>query len=280
MLMSLIATAVLAAAPAAGAEAQHEHSMMDQEKDKAIPGDSPIFKNVNLKIESPKEDEVVPGPDLEIKFDLKGYELPGEGPGPHIHVIIDNQPYVPDYDASKPFTVKGLAEGSHTLRAFPSRPWHESIKAPHAFALVHFFVGKKPAKPFANWPDAKKALLTFSRPKGNYAGDDAKKVMVDFWLSNAKLGAKGDKVHMIFDGKESDITEWKPQWVEGLADGEHKISLDLIDAKGKPVENVFNHTERTFTINAPPPAGAPAPAAPAPAPAAPAPAPAPAPGAK
>ena len=244
--------------------------LMDQEKDKAIPGDSPVFKNVALKIVSPKEGEVLKSGDFDVTFDLKGYELPGAGPGPHVHVIVDNQPYSPDYDASKPFALKGIAPGPHTLRAFPSRPWHESIKAAKAFALVHFFVGEKPKeKPYANWADPKKPLLTYSRPKGNYAGDDAKSVMVDFWLSNAKLSAKGDHVTLSVDGKEQTHTEWKPIQLTDLADGEHKLVLDLVDAKGKPVENVFNHTERTITINAPQPgAAAPAPgAAPAPAPA-------------
>ena len=130
-LLTLAAAALLAATapeakPAAPAEA-HDMSMMDKEKDKAIAGDDPIFKKVELKVLSPTEGAEVPGPDLEISFELKGYQLPGAGPGPHVHVIIDNQPYAPDYDASKPFTVKGLAEGPHTLRAFPSRPWHESI---------------------------------------------------------------------------------------------------------------------------------------------------------
>jgi hypothetical protein len=174
---------------------------------------------------------------------------------------------VPCYDASKPFTVKGLAEGAHTLRVFPSRPWHESIKAPGAFKVVHFFVGKKPEKkPYPNWEETSKPLLTYSRPKGNYAGEDAKKIMVDFWLTNATLGkAGGPMVKLVVDDQAPQLLQaWKPTYLEGLADGEHKISLDLVDAKGKPVENAFNHTERTFTVNAAPPA----PAAPTPAPAA------------
>ncbi|MBS2029008.1 MAG: hypothetical protein JST54_13990 [Deltaproteobacteria bacterium] len=240
-------------APAPGGAPPAHDAMMMHEGDRSIPGDSPIFKNVKLDIVYPKEGEVVPGSEMEIKFKLTGYELPGQGPGPHVHVIIDNQPYQPDYDATKPFKVTGLSPGPHTLRAFPSRPWHESIKAPHAFAMTRFFVGKKEAgKNLANWPDPKKPLLTYSRPKGNYAGEDAKKVMIDFYLTNAKLSPTGDKVKLVLDGEESMLTEWKPVWKEGLKDGVHKISLDLLDKSGKPIENVFNHTEREFTINAAP----------------------------
>lgn len=268
-------------APAAPMHGMAGHDgMMNMEGDRSIPGDSPKFKNVELKIVSPKEGEVVPGTDMEVRFELKNYELPGEGPGPHIHVIIDNQPYVPDYDASKPFKVTGLSPGPHTLRAFPSRPWHESIKAPKAFALTHFFVGAKTSgKNLPNWADPKKPLLTFSRPKGNYAGEDAKNIMIDFWLSNAKLGPKDYSVKMILDGQAETITKWAPIWKAGLADGPHKIQLDLLDKKGRPVENAFNHTEREFTVNAPATTAAPAsptPTAPA---ASPTPAPAPAPSA-
>ena len=248
--VQLFAAVMLAQAPAAK-PAAHEHGMMMHETGHSIPGDSPVFKNVKLQIVSPKEGESVPGPDLEVAFKLSGYELPGAQPGPHIHVIVDNQPYQPDYDASKPFKLTGLAAGPHTLRAFPSRPWHESIKAPHAFAMAHFFVGPKvKGKNLPNWVDPKKPVLTYSRPKGNYAGEDAKKIMVDFYLTGAKLSPKGDKVKMVVDGKESLLTKWEPTYLENLADGAHTISLDLLDAKGNPISNVFNHTERQFTVNA------------------------------
>lgn len=235
--------------PAAPAAPGHDMMMM-KEMDKSIPGDSPIFKSVQLKIVSPKEGEVHQGSDMDITFKLTGYELPGNQPGPHVHVIIDNQPYQPDYDASKPFHVTGLSAGPHTIRAFPSRPWHESIKAPKAFAITHFFVGQKEkGKNLANWVDAKKPILTYSRPKGDYSGDDAKDVMVDFYVTNAKLGPKAYQVKMTLDGKDTMITEWKPQHLTGLADGKHTIVLDLLDKKGQPVANVFNHTEREFTVN-------------------------------
>ena len=215
----------------AGAPPTHD-AMMMHEGDHSIPGDSPLFKEVKLDIVYPKEGEVVPGSEMEIEFKLTGYELPGQQPGPHVHVIIDNQPYQPDYDASKPFKVTGLSPGPHTLRAFPSRPWHESIKAAHAFAMTRFFVGKKEtSKNMPNWPDPKKPLLTYSRPKGNYAGEDAKKVMIDFYVTNAKLSPTGDKVKLVLDGEESMLTEWKPVWKEGLKDGVHKISLDLLTTR-------------------------------------------------
>src|SRR2546426_6778364 len=98
---------------------------------------------VSLKIDSPKMGETVPGPDVMVNFTLKNYEVyfdSTRNKGQHIHFILDNQPYVPLY-STKPFAAKNIAPGTHTIRAFPSREWHESIKDPGAFAMVTFNVG-------------------------------------------------------------------------------------------------------------------------------------------
>ena len=39
--------------------------------------------------------------------------------------------------------------------------------------------------------DKSKPLLTYSRPKGEYKDADADAIMIDFWLSNAKLEGDG-----------------------------------------------------------------------------------------
>lgn len=80
---------------------------------------------------------------LEISGDLKGY-MPGMDPstkmGNHIHVILDNQPYEAYYNLGKEFELRNVADGEHTLRVFPSRPWHESYKNAGAFQMVKFTV--------------------------------------------------------------------------------------------------------------------------------------------
>ena len=50
--------------------------------------------------------------------------------GNHIHVILDNQPYEAYYNLDQPFELRNVMDGPHTLRVFPSRPWHESFKNP------------------------------------------------------------------------------------------------------------------------------------------------------
>lgn len=60
--------------------------------------------------------------------------------GNHIHVILDNQPYEAYYNLDQEFELKNVADGDHTLRVFPSRPWHESYKNDGAFQMVKFSV--------------------------------------------------------------------------------------------------------------------------------------------
>ncbi|HEY0384766.1 MAG TPA: hypothetical protein VGC64_02085, partial [Pyrinomonadaceae bacterium] len=100
--------------------------------------------------------------------------------------------------------------------------------------------------------DAKKPLLTYSRPKGEYKGDDTNAVMIDFWLSNAKLQADGGeyRVRYSVDGGEPKfIDKWEPIWLSGWTAGKHTVKLELVDKNGTPVDNGgYNTTTRDITI--------------------------------
>jgi hypothetical protein len=100
--------------------------------------------------------------------------------------------------------------------------------------------------------DRTKPLLTYSRPKGEYKGADADAIMIDFWLSNAKLqGDGGDyRVRYTVDGGDAKfIDKWQPIWLTGWNAGTHKIKLELVDKNGNPVDNGgYNSTERTITV--------------------------------
>ena len=100
-----------------------------------------------LKIVSPAKDAVINGSKVEVKLDLSGdlkgympHKDPATGKGNHIHVILDNQPYEAYYELGQPFELRNVVAGKHTLRVFPSRPWHESYKNEGAFQMVAFTV--------------------------------------------------------------------------------------------------------------------------------------------
>src|SRR6267142_759941 len=229
-----------------------------------------------LKIVSPAKDAVINGSTVEVKLnlsgDLKGYmphKDPATGMGNHIHVILDNQPYEAYYELGQPFELRNVMAGKHTLRVFPSRPWHESYKNDGAFQMVSFAVkgggdAAKPtttntgqtmannnASPAPTTPregkdmvpssggevDATKPLLTYSRPKGEYKGADADPIMIDFWLANAKLKGDGGeyRVRYIIDNDDPKyIEKWEPIWLAGWTNGKHTVRLELLDKDGKP----------------------------------------------
>ncbi len=100
-----------------------------------------------LHVISPAEGAVINGSVVEVKLhltgDLKGYKPhkdPATQKGNHIHVILDNEPYEAYYELDQPFELRNVVAGKHTLRVFPSRPWHESYKNEGAFRMVTFTV--------------------------------------------------------------------------------------------------------------------------------------------
>ncbi len=219
---------------------------------------SAVSNHAVLTIVSPKDGELLPADrNVMLAMKVEQFELgkltEGSGQnglayskdGQHVHVIVDNGPYIAVYDVSKPVDLGKLTPGIHTVEAFASRSWHESVKSPGARKIITFYVGeKKGESPVA--PGA--PLLSFSRPKGEYVGDDAKMIMVDFYLTNATLGPKDYKVRVTVDGKSSVVDEWQPYHVHGLASGEHKVKIELLDPAGKAVPGPYNATERTIVV--------------------------------
>lgn len=242
-----------------------------------------------IKIVSPAKDATINGSTVEVKLDLSGdlkgylpHKDPATGKGNHVHVILDNQPYEAYYEIGQPFEMRNVAEGKHTLRVFPSRPWHESYKNDAAFQMVTFTVkgggdatkptttnrGQTMASPAASATPARegkdyaasqagnvdpaKPLLTYSRPKGEYKAEDADPIMIDFWLSNGKLQSNGGdyRVRYSVDGGEARfIDTWGPIWLTGWTNGKHTVKLELVDKSGNLVDNGgYNSTSREITV--------------------------------
>ena len=248
-----------------------------------------------IKIVSPAKDSTINGSKVEVKLDLSGdlkgympHKDPATGKGNHIHVILDNQPYEAYYELNQPFELRNLSEGKHSLRVFPSRPWHESYKNDGAFQMVTFTVkgggdatkptttnngqtvaspARSPAASASATParegkdytasqagnvDPAKPLLTYSRPKGEYKGEDADPIMIDFWLLNVKLQGDGGEYRVrysIDDGEAKFLDKWEPIWLSGWISGKHRVKLELVDKAGSVVDNGgYNSTTREITV--------------------------------
>lgn len=112
--------------------------------------------------------------------------------------------------------------------------------------------GKEMASSQAGEIDAKKPLLTYSRPKGDYKGADADAIMIDFWLTNAKLQGDGGEYRVRYSvngGEARFIDTWQPIWLTGWTAGKHTVKVELVDRDGNVVENGgYNSTSRDINV--------------------------------
>jgi hypothetical protein len=211
-----------------------------------------------VRIVAPAKDQVIAtaaASDFQVKLDVKNWKTaPGDA---HVHLILDAKPYKPIFDPKAPVKLSDLtggeplADGQHILVAFPSRANHESVKTPNALSILEFWVGKKGDKA----QDPTKATLVYSRPKGEYKGDMANHVLIDFQLVNAKLAADKDHVHIAVTGpgidgeKAADAATFGPPfYLDNLQDGSYSVKLELLGADGKVLPGSWNTNARTFSV--------------------------------
>ena len=224
---------------------------------------SPAIAGAKARITEPAEGAVLEASDSTIVVEADSFEagiqtdteraqaLANSANGQHFHVILDNQPYMANYEPGTPFTVGQMEPGAHTLVAFPSRSYHESVKAPDAYDIVNFYVGEESGEGMLNEEDP---AIIYSRPKGSYSGAGAERIMMDFYLHNVELSADGYKArYTIRDGAGTEVasttlTEWAPAFVTGLSSGTYEVTLQLLDGEGNVVPGPFNDTTREIRV--------------------------------
>ena len=206
-----------------------------------------------IKILSPQPEQVLEDTTVVVKLkiqDLPIFQNADLEMGPHIHLILDNQPYQAIYNPDEPIILKDLTAGTHTLRVFPVRPWHESFKNDGAFAQTTFHVLTKTED---NRPDPALPLLTYSRPKGTYG---AEPILLDFYLTNAPLhviaqenteDAIADwRIRVTINNESFLLDNWQPIYLTGFEKGQNWVKLEFIDEQGNLVQNAFNNTVRVI----------------------------------
>jgi len=181
--------------------------------------------------------------------DLTG--LANSTEGQYTGIILDNEPCLTNYKSGMPFFVGLATPGTHTLRIFASRSWHESIKSPGSLKTLSFLVGDD-ATPETiienNSLHSERPLLTWNGPKDEYVGKDAKAIMLDFLVTNASLGSESYKVRLTIDGASALLTEWVPYLVTDLKPGAHSFKLQLVSPEGSLVGGASNQMERSVGI--------------------------------
>lgn len=204
-----------------------------------------------VQILSPQPEEMLNDTQVEVKLDIKDLPLFKDddlGLGPHLHVILDNQPYQAVYDTRTPLVFDDLEPGTHTLRVFASRPWHESFKNAGAYAQVKFYVFTQTPN---NDADLQSPLITYSRPKGAYG---AEPIMLDFYLANTPLHVIAEEdpeddfqdwqIRGTVNGQSFTFDTWEPIYLTGFEPGLNWIKLELLNEDGVLIDNAFNGTAR------------------------------------
>jgi hypothetical protein len=201
-----------------------------------------------IKILGLKPDEVIDENTVSVNFrvkDLPLFQSPSFNLGPHLHAVLDNRSYQRVYDLSQPLVLKDLEPGTHTLRVFASRPWHESFKNEGAYDQVTFHVFTKTG---TNNPSEIQPLLTYSRPTGAYG---AEPILLDFYLTNASHPATPTtgnwQVRCTINGQSFIIDRWQPAYLKGFKPGKNWVQLELLDSVGNPIGNIYNNVVRVIT---------------------------------
>ncbi|MVN76403.1 hypothetical protein GO988_08705 [Hymenobacter sp. HMF4947] len=219
--------------------------------------DSPKFPTAQMRLNSPVAGSTVPSGEVAFSYELTNFQLTkmtasdhamqmaNSMKGQHIHNIVDNQPYTAHYDTK--FT-KPIADGQHVVLSFLSRSYHESLKHLGAYDLRVITVGTPAADATPSTFDVKAPALFYSRPKDTYAGKDAQKIMLDFYLVNTTLGDSGNKVRATINGTEFMLNQWLPYMMEGLPAGQATIKLELLDSSGTLIPGPYNSVTRTITV--------------------------------
>ncbi len=223
---------------------------------------SPAIEGASARIVTPTDSAVVDSQGVDVTVEADSFEtgiqteterageIANSGNGQHFHVILDNQPYLANYEAGTPFDLGDLEPGAHTVVAFPSRSYHESVKGPEAYDLVNFYVQEESGS-FMLGP--REPAIIYSRPKGRYRRADAERIMLDFYLHNVELSEDGYKArYTISDDEGTEVasitlTEWTPAFVTGL-DGTYEVNLQLIGSDGNVVPGAFNDTTRKIRV--------------------------------
>lgn len=217
---------------------------------------SPKFDDAILEMLAPMENEAeIESGLVKFSYNVKNYELATQTidaaikncanspDGQHIHLILNNEPYSAHYDAE---FEKQLEAGHYVALSFLSRSYHESVKSYGAANVRQFTVGRPTEDLEA--ADLSDPHMFYSRPKGTYTGDDAKKVLLDFYLLNSELSEQGNKVRATINGQEFMLDKWQPYFIEGHKMGEMTIKLELLDAKGNLIPSPFNPVTRTVKL--------------------------------
>ncbi len=179
--------------------------------------------------------------------------------GQTITTIIDNEVVNEHGDLT---FAENLTGGPHTILTFLTRPTRESLKHRTGFDLRTVQVAgaapapkpaatPKPGTPTVPRPVAfnpRGAHLFYNLPRGIYVGEDADRILLDFFLVNTTLDEEATQVRLTINKTSFTLPKWSAYTLEGLPMGPNAIKLELIDAEGKLIPGPYNSVVKNIVL--------------------------------
>lgn len=206
-----------------------------------------------VRLLSPRPEEVIEEDTVTVRLQVRGLPLFKDDRwqlGPHINLILDDEPVREIFDPHEPLVFNHLSPGTHTLRLFAVRPWNESFKNEGAYveSVFHIYAPTPQKMPQLELP-----LLTYNQPQGSYG---AEPILLDFYLSHTPLHqiAQADpndntpdwRIRCTINGNSFVFDRWQPIYLTGFKPGRNWLQLELIDDQGTPIDNRFNTVVRAI----------------------------------
>jgi hypothetical protein len=208
-----------------------------------------------VKIVGLKSDATIERTTATIQFDVENFSIfkdPELTLGPHLKVLLDDQPYTDVYDAKQSLTFTDLKPGTHKIQVFASTPWQESLKTPGAFDQLSFNVF---APTQANQAPLNQPLLIYSQPQGEYGTEP---IMLDYILvpSSAQTQGSGSqltsltssKVQVTVNGNSFITEEQPPIYLRGFKIGTNWVKVELLSASGTAIAHPLSETIQLVTL--------------------------------
>ncbi|MGK7925470.1 MAG: hypothetical protein AB4290_09520 [Spirulina sp.] len=206
-----------------------------------------------VTIVSPAAEEIIEETNISVFLrvdDLPVYRDRDLGLGPHLAVILDNEPTQEVYDLDRPLVLEDVKPGTHTLRVFAVKPWGESFKNEGAYAQTTFSLFTATPQ---NSPSSSEPVLTYNSPQGDYGTEP---ILLDFHIANAPLHLAARestndeiadwRIRVTANGKSFLLDRWTPIYLKGFKPGINWVKLEFLNEYGNPVENAFNTSVRLF----------------------------------
>ncbi|WP_376777551.1 hypothetical protein [Flavobacterium covae] len=170
--------------------------------------------------------------------------LPFSPMGQHLHLIIDDAPYIGIPNNSFKYN---LTDGEHSIVIAAGRSYHEIYKNPEAIITVKSTI--KNGEEINRVNTNQESDIFASRPRGSYSTTDAKRLLIDYILTEASkmnIDSKKYTVRITLNQTPFLSEKWVPKVLEGLNRiGTHKLTLDLYDLETK---KIISTKKSDFTI--------------------------------